>query len=78
MTNYIHITLDDKKILIYERMKNNENALYHLNVALIESNTNGATLDEITQINEGITRAEANMITLNTILDNLNRGIDLA
>lgn len=77
MNTYTHITIDDKKVLVYERMKNNENALYHLNIGLIESNTNGATSDEVDQINEGIARAQANMITLSNILDNLNNNIDL-
>ena len=77
MNTYTQITIDDKKVLVYERIKNNENALYHLSIGLIESSTNGATPDEVNQINEGIARAQANIITLNNILNNLNNNIDI-
>jgi hypothetical protein len=76
MNTYTQIAIEDKKRLILERIKNNENALYHLNISIVESNTNGATQEEITQVNEGISRATANMITLNEILSDLNNGID--
>lgn len=76
MNTYTQITVDDKKRLILERIKNNENALYHLNISIVESNTNGAPQEEITQVNEGISRATANMLTLNAILNDLNNGID--
>jgi hypothetical protein len=76
MNTYTQITVDDKKRLILERIKTNENALYHLSISIVESNTNGATQEEITQVNEGISRATANMLTLNEILNDLNNGID--
>jgi hypothetical protein len=76
MNTYTQITIEDKKGLILERIKNNENALYHLSISLIESNTNGATQEEVTQVNEGISRATANVIALNEILNDLNNGID--
>ena len=77
MSNYTNITIDDKKHLVGERMKNNENAIYHLTRALLESNTNGATEEEISQIHEGIERANSNIIVLRGVLDDLNNGIDI-
>jgi hypothetical protein len=77
MSGYTHITIEDKKRLVSERMKNNENGIYHLTLALLESNTNGATEDEISQIHQGIERASANMTVLYGILDDLNNGIDV-
>ncbi len=77
MSNYTNITIDDKKHLVGERMKNNENAIYHLTLALLESNTNGATEEEISQIHEGIERANSNMTVLHGVLNDLNNGIDV-
>ena len=77
MSNYTNITIDDKKRLVGERMKNNENAIYHLTLALLESNTNGATEDEISQIHQGIERANSNMTVLYGVLNDLNNGIDV-
>ena len=76
MGNYTYITIDDKKRLVGERMKNNENAIYHLTLALLESNTNGATDDEISQIHQGVERANYNMTVLYGVLNDLNNGID--
>ena len=77
MSSYTNITIDDKKHLVGERMKNNENAIYHLTLALLESSTNGATEEKISQIHEGIERANSNMTVLHSVLDDLNNGVDV-
>ena len=76
MNFYTEITISDKKNLIKERVKNNENALYHLSIALKESETNGISEDEILSINKEIFKCSSNIIVLNNIMNNLNNGID--
>lgn len=76
MNTYKYITIDDKKSLIIERILNNERALYHLQVALFESNSNSSSQDEIDSINIAINRCSSDMQTLNNIFSDLNNGID--
>lgn len=76
MNAYTYITIKDKKNLIVERIVNSEKALYHLQVALSESNSNSASQDEINSINLAINRCSSDIQTLNNILGDLNNGID--
>jgi type IV pilus biogenesis protein CpaD/CtpE len=76
MNTYNYITIEDKKDLIVERIVNNERALYHSQVALLESSTNSYSEDEINSINITINRCSSNIQALNSILIDLNNGID--
>ena len=76
MNTYNYITIEDKKRLIVERIINNEKALYHLQVALLESNSNSSSQDEINSINIATSRCSSDIQTLNNILNDLNNGID--
>jgi hypothetical protein len=76
MNTYNYITIEDKKDLIVERIVNNERALYHLQVALFESDTNFSSQDEVNSINIAIGRCSSDIQVLNNILSDLNNGID--
>lgn len=76
MNTYNYITIEDKKSLIVERIVNSERALYHLQVALFESNTNSSSQDEIDSINLAINRCSSDIQVLNNIINDLNNGID--
>jgi len=76
MNTYNYITIQDKKNLIVERIINNERAMYHLQVALLEFNTNSSSQDEIDSASIAINKCSSTIQVLNNILNDLNNNID--
>lgn len=76
MNTYNYITIEDKKNLIVERILNNERALYHLQISLLEFNTNSSSQDEIDSASIAINKCSSNIQVLNNILNDLNNNID--